>query len=91
MFADPVLREIAAKHGKTTGQVMLRWLLQRGICVIPKTVHRERMAENLDVFGFALDADDMAKIRALDRGKSTIYDEMDPDSALQIGGFKIHP
>lgn len=90
VFAQPVLKEIAKKHGRTTGQVMLRWLLQRGIAVIPKTVHRERMEENFDVFGFALDAEDMERIRSLDRRASTIYDEMDPQNALYIGSLKIH-
>ena len=90
VFTQPVLQQIAAKHGRTTGQVMLRWLLQRGIAVIPKTVHKERMAENFDVFGFTLDEEDMEQIRGLDRKKSTIYDEMDPQSAVYIGSLKIH-
>ena len=90
VFTQPVLQKIAAKHGRTTGQVMLRWLLQRGIAVIPKTVHKERMAENFDVFGFTLDEEDMEQIRGLDRKKSTIYDEMDPQSAVYIGSLKIH-
>lgn len=66
LFAHPVLSEIGAKHGKTAGQVALRALLQEGIVVIPKTVHRVRMEENFAVFDFALDADDMAAFRALD-------------------------
>lgn len=90
VFKTPLLREIAAKHGKTTGQVMLRWLIQRNVVVIPKTVHRERMEENLNIFDFALDAEDMEQIRTLDTGKSTIYDEMDPNRALFIGSVKIH-
>ena len=90
VFTQPVLQQIAAKHGRTTGQVMLRWLLQRGIAVVPKTVHKERMAENFDVFGFTLDEEDMEQIRGLDRKKSTIYNEMDPQSAVYIGSLKIH-
>ena len=90
VFVQPVLKEIAAKHGRTTGQIMLRWLLQRGIAVIPKTVHRERMEENFDVFGFSLDAEDLERIRSLDRKKSTIYDEMDPEKAIYMGSLKIH-
>ena len=66
LFAHPVLSEIGGKHGKTAGQVALRALLQEGIVVIPKTVHRVRMEENFAVFDFALDADDMAAFRALD-------------------------
>lgn len=90
VFTNPVLQEIARKHGKTTGQVMLRWLLQRGIVVIPKSVHKERMQENLDVFDFQLDEDDMQAIRSLDTKTSPIYDEMDPQRALFIGKMKIH-
>lgn len=90
VFTNPVLQEIARKHGKTTGQVMLRWLLQRGIVVIPKSVHKERMQENLDVFDFQLDEADMQAIRSLDTKNSPIYDEMDPQRALFIGKMKIH-
>ena len=70
--------------------VMLRWLLQRDIVVIPKTVHKARMQENIDVFDFTLDEDDMKAIRTLDTGKSTIYDEMDPHIAMTIGKMTIH-
>ena len=90
IFTNPVLLGIAEKHGKTTGQVMLRWLIQRNVVVIPKTVRRERMAENLNIFDFALDEQDMEAIRSLDTGRSTIYDEMDPNMALGIGQVKIH-
>lgn len=90
VFNTPLLKEIAAKHGKTTGQVMLRWLIQRNVVVIPKSVRKERMAENLNIFDFTLDVEDMEKIRSLDTGKSTIYDEMDPNMALSIGQVKIH-
>lgn len=90
IFTNPILQEIAAKYGKTTGQVMLRWLLQRDIVVIPKSTHKERMAENLDVFDFNLSGEDMEVIRTLDTGKSTIYDEMDPHIAMAIGKMKIH-
>lgn len=90
VFKNPVLQEIATKYGKTVGQVMLRWLLTRGIVVIPKSVHKNRMEENLNVFDFALDDEDMVKIQALDTGKSTIYDEMNPKMALSIGQIKIH-
>ena len=69
---------------------MLRWLLQRGIVVIPKSVHKERMQENLDVFDFQLDEADMQAIRSLDTKTSPIYDEMDPQRALFIGKMKIH-
>lgn len=90
IFTNPTLKKIADKHGKTVGQVMLRWLNQRGIVVIPKSVHKERMKENLDIFDFQLDDDDMATIKGLDTGKSTIYDEMDPNNAKFISSYKIH-
>lgn len=90
VFQNPLLAEIAKKHGRTVGQVMLRWLIQRNVVVIPKSVRKERMAENLSVFDFELDAEDMAKIRTLDTRKSTIYDEMDPKQAMFIGSHKIH-
>ena len=90
VFGTPVLREIGEKYGKTTGQVMLRWLVQRGICVIPRTVRRERMAENIGIFDFELSEEDMESIRTLDKGRSTIYDEMDPGAALHFGTKKIH-
>lgn len=66
IFTHPVLTEIGKKHGKTAGQVVLRALLQKGVVVIPKTVHRERMEENFGVFDFELDDEDMAKFAALD-------------------------
>lgn len=69
---------------------MLRWLLQRDIAVIPKSVRKERMQENFDVFDFELTPADMEAIRTLDTGKSTIYDEMDPHVAMTIGQVKIH-
>lgn len=90
IFNNPVLKKIADKHGKTVGQIMLRWLNQRNIIVIPKSVHKERMKENLDIFDFQLDDDDMATIKTLDTGKSTIYDEMDPAMAKFIGTHNIH-
>lgn len=90
IFRQPVLKAMAEKYGKTTGQVMLRWLLQRGIVVIPKSVHKARMQENFDVFDFALDDSDMEAIKALDTKKSTIYDEMDPKVAMFIVTHKIH-
>lgn len=90
VFNTPLLKEIAEKYGKTTGQIMLRWLIQRNVVVIPKTVHKERMEENLNIFDFTLAAEDMERIRTLDTGKSTVYDEMDPEQALFIGQVKIH-
>lgn len=90
LFTNPVLVEIAKKHGKTVGQVVLRWLLQRNVVVIPKSVHRERMVENLDVFSFELDAAEMAQIAALDTGKSQFYDDRALAIVRWIGNHKIH-
>ena len=78
LFDEPVLKKIGAKYGKTTAQVMLRWHLQRGIIVIPKSVRRERMAENFDVFDFTLSDEDMSAIAALDREQSSFFSHTDP-------------
>ena len=78
MFELPELREIGEKYGKTVAQVILRWHLQRGIVVIPKSTHIERMEENLNVFDFELTAEDMAKIAALDKNTSSFFSHRDP-------------
>lgn len=67
MLDDPMVSAIAKKHGKSIAQTIIRWHLQEGLIVIPKTTHRERMVENFDVFGFELDADDVARINGLDK------------------------
>lgn len=79
LFTDPVLEKIAAKYGKTTAQVMLRWHIQRGIVVIPKSTHIERMKENFDVFGFTLSDKDMQAIAALDKEQSSFFSHTDPN------------
>jgi 2,5-diketo-D-gluconate reductase A len=78
LFENELLTGIAAKHGKTIGQVVLRWLVQRNIVVLAKTVRRERMAENLDVFDFALDDADLAGIAMLETGTSSFFSHRDP-------------
>lgn len=80
LFTNPVLQEIAAAHGKSVAQVSLRFLLQNDVVVIPKSVKKERMAENLDVFGFSLDAAEMERISALDTGSSLFFSHYDPDT-----------
>ena len=78
MFTNPVLAEIGAKYGKTVAQVILRWHLQRGVVVIPKSTHRERMQENLEVFDFTLSSEDMERIAALDTKTSAFFAHDDP-------------
>lgn len=79
LFSNELLLKIAAKYGKTVAQVVLRWLIQRDVVCIPKSVHKERIAENFDVFGFELGDDDMAAIAALDRPESSFLNHRDPE------------
>ncbi len=79
MFSDPVLNAIGQKYGKTAAQVVLRWHLQRGVVVIPKSTHIQRMEENLHVFDFALCEEDMAAIEALDKKQSAFFSHQDPN------------
>ncbi len=84
LFHNPVLAAIGQKYGKSVAQVVLRWLLQRGIVCIPKSVSKERMAQNFDVFDFELSADDMAAIRALDENQSSFFDHRDPAAVERL-------
>ena len=78
LFENPVLAEIAKKYNKTTAQVMLRWHIQRGVVVIPKSTHKERMEENLNVFDFVLEPADMNRISELDKKQSSFFSHSDP-------------
>lgn len=78
MFHLPELKAIGEKYGKTVAQVILRWHLQRGIVVIPKSTHVERMRENFQVFDFTLDSADMSAIAALDKKQSSFFSHTDP-------------
>lgn len=89
IFGDPTLTAIGEAHGRSVAQVALRWLVQRGVVVIPKSVRPERMAENLDLFGFALTDDEMAAVATLDTGASIAFDHRDPAQVSRIGGFRI--
>lgn len=80
-FNNPLLNVVAARHDKTTAQVALRFLVQSGVVVIPKSVHKERMAENLDIFDFELTQTDMEAIRTLDKGESLFHDIRRPEIA----------
>lgn len=77
-FADPTLSAIGKKYNKTAAQVALRWNIQRGVVVIPKSVHEERIRQNIDVFDFSLSESDMEQIKAMDIGHSEIVDHFDP-------------
>ncbi|WP_405705850.1 aldo/keto reductase [Streptomyces xanthophaeus] len=90
LFSDPVLTGIGADHGKSVAQVVLRWLVQRQVVVIPKSVRADRMAENIDVFDFELSEDEMTRIAALDTGRSVFFDHRDPAAAAQLGNARIH-
>lgn len=79
LFQDPTLAAIGRKYGKTVAQVVLRWHLQRGVVVIPKSTHKERMQENLDVFDFALTDEEMAVIAGLDKKQSAFFSHQDPN------------
>jgi diketogulonate reductase-like aldo/keto reductase len=78
IFRNDVLMSIGERHGKTVAQVILRWLTHRGVVAIPKSVRKERMAENFDVFDFELGGEDMDAIRALETGRSLFLDHRDP-------------
>lgn len=78
LFTNDTLLSIGAKYGKSAAQVMIRWNIQRGVVVIPKSVHKERMAENLNVFDFALSDEDMAEIAVLDKAQSSFFAHTDP-------------
>ena len=90
IFNNPLLKAIAGKYGKTVGNVILRWLNQRGVVVIPKSVRKERMIENLNIFDFTLSNEEMARIATLDTGRSPIYDDMNLQIVKGIGTLKIH-
>ena len=90
IFNHPVLKEIASRHGKSVGAVILRWLNQRNIVVIPKSVRVERMVENFNILDFMLTGEEMTAIAALETGKSPIYDDMDLQIVKGIGLHKIH-
>ena len=87
-FTNPVLEGIGKKYGKSVAQVALRWLIQRGVIIIPKSVHIERMEQNIDIFDFTLSNEDMAEIAALDTGKSLFFDHHDPDVVKMFMGWR---
>lgn len=89
LFTNELLTGIATKHNKSVAQVVLRWMIQRDVVVIPKSVRKDRMQENFDVFGFELDAKDMESIASLDTGASLFFDHRTPESAQWLGERKL--
>ena len=89
IFTNETIANIGKKYGKANGQVILRWLIQRGIVVIPKSAHKTRMAENFDVFDFELSADDMKTMSSLDKNESQFFDHRDPVAIESIFGQSL--
>lgn len=87
-FANDTLADIAGNHGKSVAQVALRWLLQRDVVIIPKTVHIERMKENIDIFDFELTDEEMSRIETLDLKRSQFFDHHDADTVKMFMGWK---
>jgi diketogulonate reductase-like aldo/keto reductase len=85
LFTNEILTGIGRKHNKSVAQVVLRWLVQRDVVVIPKTVNKGRMEENINVFDFKLDSDDMKKIATLDGGESLFFSHRDPEKVKWLG------
>lgn len=90
IFKHPVLTKIGEKYGKTAAQVALRWNIDRGVIIIPKSVHVDRMKQNFDLFDFKLSDEDMAEIAKLDLGHTEIIDHFDPKVQEMCLGVKIH-
>ena len=89
IFTNPILTEIGAKYGKTAAQVALRWNIDRGVVVIPKSTHRVRMAQNIDVWDFSLTEEEMAKIATMDLGHSEIVNHFDPAFVKMLHSWKV--
>ena len=90
-FQNPTLSEIAAKYGKSVAQVALRWNVQRGVVVIPKSVHKERIQENFNIWDFELSEKDMETISGMDIGRSEIINHLTADTVKWLNDLKIHP
>ena len=90
-FDNEMLKSIAAAHGKTVGQVILRWNVQRGVIVIPKSTHKERIEENMGIWDFTLTDEEMAQVASLDQGYvGTAVKHFDPEFVRMCTGRKIH-
>ncbi len=89
MFQNRILASIGASHKKSVAQVILRWLIQRGVIAIPKSVHKERIVENFQVFDFELSLDEMDTVETLDRNRSSFFDHRDPQVVKRLGSVKL--
>ena len=89
IFTNPVLTEIGEKYGKSAAQVVLRWNIQRGVAVIPKSVHKNRMEQNIDIWGFSLTEEEMQRIAVLDMGHSEIVNHYDPAFVKLLHGMML--
>lgn len=90
IFTHPVLSSIGEKYGKSAAQVALRWNVQRGVVVIPKSVHKDRIEQNMNIWDFELSEEDMNKIAKLDIGHSEIVNHDDPNFVKMLHGLKVH-
>jgi 2,5-diketo-D-gluconate reductase A len=90
IFKNELLLSLAEKHGKSVAQVILRWLIQRGVVVIPKSVHKERIIENFNISDFELSREDMDEIATLDRKVSSFFDHRDPEIVKSLSTVKIN-
>jgi len=90
LFKNELLKSIGAKYNKSIGQVVLRWHIQRGIVTIPKSVRKERMAENMNIFDFELNQEEMEKIKTLDTNTSSFFDHRDPKMVKWLGERKLN-
>lgn len=90
IFTNEILTSIASKYGKTVAQVVLRWNVQRGVVVIPKSTRKDRIKDNINIWDFALSDEDMSDIAKLDIGHSEIIDHNAPETAKWLNGWKIH-
>jgi diketogulonate reductase-like aldo/keto reductase len=89
LFGNDVLASIAEKHNKSVAQVVLRWLVQRGVVAIPKSVRKERIVENFNIFDFELSAGDIEQISTLDTRESLFLSYRDPEVAKMMGNWRV--
>lgn len=91
MFDEPVLKEIAVKYERTPAQIILRWNVQQGVIIIPKSVHRERMRENLNIWDFELDEEDMMRITELDKDCPSMLDTRKISEVRRVYDYLNNP